>query len=259
MLARRNARFDLAALQREVEHRVTVWQAPSTGLMTTPITSNGCRPRKSGIDWQFWDRYRRYLEDVKLLPRQVVRRLDETTDRVLGKLENPNRDGHVATLRPRRRTSPVRQDGQLYRPSLQGGRRRLQADRDSRWNRQRAAQPDPASGGRGVRRVRHPVPAAIRPGATSTSASAHCAGAPRLKAASLTTSAEKGDFGRAVAKNMNIPVGDYPVVLVIKKHTTHPGLRPEVDRRGRRRAHAGRDEQEARPRDAGARDRRRGG
>ena len=43
-------------------------------------------------------------------------------------------------------------------------------------------------------------------------------GAPRLKIASLTTSAENGDFGRAVAKNTNIPIGDYPIVLVIKKH-----------------------------------------
>ena len=46
---------------------------------------------EGGADWHFWDRYRRYLEDVKLMPRQVVWRLDETTDRVLGKLENPAR------------------------------------------------------------------------------------------------------------------------------------------------------------------------
>ena len=43
-------------------------------------------------------------------------------------------------------------------------------------------------------------------------------GATRLKVASLTNSAESGDFKRAVAVNTNIPIGDYPVVLVIKKH-----------------------------------------
>ena len=43
-------------------------------------------------------------------------------------------------------------------------------------------------------------------------------GARRLKVASLTNSAETGDFKRAVAMNTNIPIGDYPVVLVIKKH-----------------------------------------
>jgi hypothetical protein len=39
-----------------------------------------------------------------------------------------------------------------------------------------------------------------------------------LRVASLTTSAAKGDFKRATANSTNIPIGDYPVVLVIKKN-----------------------------------------
>ena len=40
----------------------------------------------------------------------------QTTDRVLGKLENPAPRRQVAAIRPRRRTGPVRQDRQLHRP-----------------------------------------------------------------------------------------------------------------------------------------------
>jgi hypothetical protein len=43
-------------------------------------------------------------------------------------------------------------------------------------------------------------------------------GVTRLKIASLTNSSEKGDFNRRVASSMNLPIGDFPVVLVVKKH-----------------------------------------
>ena len=93
MFSRRGDVIDPAALIREVMHRVTVWQAPSTGLDDDTDHVEWLPAAKAAIDWRFWDRYRRYQEEVKLMPRQVIWRLDETTDRVLGKLENPNREG----------------------------------------------------------------------------------------------------------------------------------------------------------------------
>jgi hypothetical protein len=48
---------------------------------------------KAEIDGHFWDRYRRYLQDVKSMPPQMVSHLDEATDRVLAMLESPGHDG----------------------------------------------------------------------------------------------------------------------------------------------------------------------
>ena len=93
MLSRQGDVIDLAALSREVDapgHRVA---GSSTGLDDDTDHVEWLPAAKARINWQFWDRYRRYLEDTKLMPGQVVWRLDESTDRVLGQLENPERDG----------------------------------------------------------------------------------------------------------------------------------------------------------------------
>ena len=70
MFSRRGDVLDLAALIREVMHRVTVWQAPSTGLDDNTDHVEWLPAAKAGIDWRFWERYRRYQEEVKLMPRQ---------------------------------------------------------------------------------------------------------------------------------------------------------------------------------------------
>jgi hypothetical protein len=93
MLARRGEEIDLVALQREVENRITIWQGESTGLSDTTDHIEWLPAARGERSWDFWDRYRRYLEEVKLMPKRVVWRLDDTTDRVLGKLEDPTRPG----------------------------------------------------------------------------------------------------------------------------------------------------------------------
>lgn len=52
--------------------------------------------KRATIDWVFWDRYRRY-ESQKGLPLKVVNKLDDTTDTVLSKLEDPTREGRWST------------------------------------------------------------------------------------------------------------------------------------------------------------------
>lgn len=219
MFSRRGDAIELAALIREVRHRVTVWQAPSTGLDDNTGHVEWLPGAKAEIDWRFWDRYRRYQEGVKLLPRQVIWRLDETTDRVLGKLENPNREGKwrrsglvVGQVQSGKTGNYIglackaADAGYKLIVILAGIDNSLRSQTQLRVDEgfigfdtqyQQRYDDERKSSYIGVGLLR---------------------GAPRLPAASLTTSAEKGDFGRAVAKNMNIPVGDYPVVLVIKKH-----------------------------------------
>src|SRR5262245_11884946 len=84
---------DLGALRHEVQARVVVWQDTSATLDDPTGHVEWLATAKMQRTWEFWERYRRYLEDVQLFPRRVVWRLDETTDRVLQKLEAPDRDG----------------------------------------------------------------------------------------------------------------------------------------------------------------------
>lgn len=48
--------------------------------------------KRANINWIFWNRYRRYISD-KSLPAKVVNNLDDTTDLILSKLEDPAREG----------------------------------------------------------------------------------------------------------------------------------------------------------------------
>ena len=48
---------------------------------------------RSSIKWNFWSRYKKYLEAVEKLPPAVVANIDETTEEVLKRLESPRRNG----------------------------------------------------------------------------------------------------------------------------------------------------------------------
>ena len=48
---------------------------------------------KGSIDWRFWARYRDFLLEDVGWSTSVVNRLDDLTDRVLGLIENPKREG----------------------------------------------------------------------------------------------------------------------------------------------------------------------
>jgi Z1 domain len=50
--------------------------------------------RRSEINWDFWDRYKRYLEEEKSWAPAIIERLDSTTDDVLARLEDPCRENN---------------------------------------------------------------------------------------------------------------------------------------------------------------------
>jgi hypothetical protein len=219
MLTRRGAVLDFLALSHEIETRVTVWQAPSTGLADNRDHVEWLPTAKSAIGWSFWDRYRRYMEDVKLMPPQVVRRLDLTTDRVLGKLESPERDG---TWRRYGLVVGQVQSGKtgnyigLACKAADAGYRLIVilAGIDNGLRSQTQLRVDEGFVGFDTQyQTRYD-----QEQGTSYIGVGALRGVDRLRVASLTTSAATGDFGRAAANKTNIPIGDYPVVLVIKKH-----------------------------------------
>ena len=86
--------IDAAGLTRRIEADCNVWiESPTTlsdeGGHLEWLTG----ARRDSIKWNFWNRYRRYLEDYKGMPPNTVRSLNEITDTVLGLLEAPERPG----------------------------------------------------------------------------------------------------------------------------------------------------------------------
>ncbi|RLP88638.1 endonuclease [Micromonospora sp. BL4] len=211
--------LDKNVLRKEIESRVAVWQDDSVGLQDDRNHIEWLTEAQLERSWDFWDRYRRYLEDVRLMPPRVVRRLDQSTDRILRQIEDPRRPGAwrrtglvVGQVQSGKTgnyigfASKAADAGYKLIVILAGihnslrSQTQLRVDEgllgfDTQYQQRYDETTNTARIGVGV------MP-----------------GVKRLKIASLTNSAEGGDFKQQIARNLNLPIGDYPVVLVIKKH-----------------------------------------
>ncbi len=49
--------------------------------------------RQGDINWYYWERYRKHLLTTKGFPPKIVRSLDEITDKIVDRLEDPAKDG----------------------------------------------------------------------------------------------------------------------------------------------------------------------
>lgn len=212
--------FDRDALIKEVQSRVIIWQAGSTGLEDNTGHEPWLPERRTEIDWRFWDRYRWYLEAEQMMPPQVVNRVDESTDRVLSKLEDPFREGawdrrglvvgQVQSGKTAHYTGLVCKAADAgYRLIivLAGLHNSLRSQTQLRLD----------EGFLGID-TQHQQRTDNE--ATKTIGAGAMLGADRIYVGSLTTSHEAGDFKKSVAKHMNLPIVDMPVLLVVKKHTT---------------------------------------
>jgi hypothetical protein len=85
--------IDPDILTREVESLCNVWVGTSTALEDLADHVEWLSSRRAEINWRFWDRYRRFLEEEQHWAPRTVRRLDELTDEILGRLEDPARAG----------------------------------------------------------------------------------------------------------------------------------------------------------------------
>lgn len=79
---------DIKAIVKKLETRFSI--SMDVGTL---FSGQDYRPwlddARGGIDWYYWDRYRRYLLGDRHYSPQVVRRLDSITDRILDHLQNP--------------------------------------------------------------------------------------------------------------------------------------------------------------------------
>jgi hypothetical protein len=209
---------DRGDLIRQVESMIVIQQDDGEILEDSDEHVEWLDDDKSVINWEFWDRYRRYLEDVEFLPPQVVSRLDVSTDRVLGSLNNPKPDGrwdrrglvvgHVQSGKTAHYTGLACKSvdaGYSLIIVLAGMHDSLRSQTQFRldqgllgFDTQFAHRSEDEERGIGVGAI---------PGAAT-----------HRKMASLTTSKEDGDFQRNRAQNLNLPLGQIPILLVVKKN-----------------------------------------
>jgi hypothetical protein len=85
-----DAEAELLARRFESRHGVTM-------TIGSVLTEKDHEPwldaAKAGITPYYWDRYKTFLEKNKHFANQVVSTLDEVTDRILGRLQDPNKEG----------------------------------------------------------------------------------------------------------------------------------------------------------------------
>lgn len=173
-------------------------------------------PTRATVEWPFWDGYRRYLTDVKLMPVSAVQGLDDATDRVLGQLEFPSRDGmwrRYGLVETQVQSAKTDNYIGLACKAADVGYKLIVvlADNHNIVRKQIQIRMDEGFLGSDTR---YPQRAGERFGPSRGSNP----GSGRPRVISLTTSDEDGDFRPWVAYRAGTPLGEYPVVLVIKKN-----------------------------------------
>ncbi len=174
--------------------------------------------RRAGIPWRFWKRYERYLEDDPDMPPKAVRQLDDASNQILSRLEDPFRTGswdrrgmvvgQVQSGKTSNYTALICKAADArYKliVVLAGTHNSLRSQTQLRldegflgFDTQRRGLFDPDNIRLGVGLLR---------------------GAELYHVHSLTNSSDQGDFNLRVAQQANVMIGGAePVLLVVKKN-----------------------------------------
>jgi hypothetical protein len=174
--------------------------------------------RRTDIDWNLWLRYMRYLQEEKGFPPPVVNRLDEVTDQILQRLEDPKRAGawdrrgmvvgHVQSGKTANYTGLICKAADAgYKVIV------VLAGVDDSLRSQTQLRLDEGLLGFDTQQRRNYDQANSRIGVGRLS------GAVLYPVNSLTSSAQKGDFKKSTAKQIGVnPGGNDPLLLVVKKN-----------------------------------------
>jgi hypothetical protein len=212
---------DTRALRREIEELITVFVPGEAVLADNTDHLPWLPEQRASIDWKFWERYRRLLIS-QTLPAQAVRRLEEITDDILGRLEAPSRSGAwdrrgmvVGQVQSGKTANYV---GLICKAADAGYRVIvvLAGMHDSlRSQTQRRID-------EGFLGFDSRTTLAFNDGERNSriGAGALVANMKLLPAFSYTSSLQKGDFNRNRASSVAAQVGSDPVVLVVKKNKT---------------------------------------
>ena len=223
ILRRQGVELDADEIVRTLQAEFNVFQADAVSLDNTDGHLEWLPDRRDSIEWRFWDRYLRYLQEEVRLPPLVLQRLDSTTQQILGKLEDPNRPGPWD-----RRGMVVGQiqsgktgnyTGLICR-AVDAGYRLVVVLAGMHNSLRSQTQLRLDEGFLGFDTQLRQIADADDDFTAASLGVGRLIGEHRIPTASLTTSAEQGDFGRAKARSVGIIPGDYPVLLVVKKNGT---------------------------------------
>jgi hypothetical protein len=212
---------DIDALTAELRHIFSVTIENATILEDRDPKAHspwlqGC---KAEIEWRFWRRYMLFLEREFGMAPTAVNALDDLTDMILGRMENPLRDG----LWDRRgmvvgsvQSGKTANYTGLICKAVDSGYKLVivLAGIHSNLRSQTQLRIDEGVLGVDSQKGRH------------LNKDSHVIGAGRFSAPGeilyihpLTNSAEDGDFNKRVADNAGVMLGSDPVVLVVKKNS----------------------------------------
>jgi hypothetical protein len=209
---------DLPSLEADLRHLFSVSAEGATALEDETEHKPWLAGKRAEIEWRFWDRYVTYLEHDFGMPPPIVRKLHESTDMVLERLEDPLRDGLwdsrgmvVGSVQSGKTANYIGlickaiDSGYKLIVVLAGIHSNLRAQTQLRidegvlgFDTKKSRRLDADSRWVGVGRF---------PGE-------------RLVVHSLTSSAETGDFNKKVADNIGVMLGSDPIVLVVKKNSS---------------------------------------
>ena len=88
-----NDNLDKEELLRQILFDFGVFEGSAKVLEDNRDHKEWLADERASIKWNFWSRYKKYLEVVEKLPPAVVTNIDETTEEILKRLESPRRSG----------------------------------------------------------------------------------------------------------------------------------------------------------------------
>ncbi|HMS57956.1 MAG TPA: Z1 domain-containing protein [Tepidiformaceae bacterium] len=217
------ASFDPLALRKDIESRMNIWIGTGATLDSAEGHIPWLEERSAKIDWRYWRRYERYLEEEKRFAPNIVRRLGQLTDEVLRRLEDPFRKGEWdrrGLVVGQVQSGKTSNYAGLICKAADAGYRLIVVltGRTNSLRSQTQLRLDEAFLGFDTRASRFVDP---RGGANQKNrlVGVGLFGLTDLFPMSATNSEESGDFNQRVANQYGIiPGGNQPILLVVKKH-----------------------------------------
>jgi len=211
--------IDVEILKAELLHLFSVRAGDVTILDDDDPTGHvpWLPSKRAEIKWKFWSRYVTYLERDFGMPPEVVNNLHDLTDKILERLEEPQRDGPwdrrgmvVGSVQSGKTANYIG----LINKAIDAGYKLviILAGIHSNLRAQTQLRLDEGVLGFDTQKNR------------KLSGDSRWIGVgklpgDRLVVHSLTSSAEKGDFSKPVAESIGVMLGGDPVVLVVKKNS----------------------------------------
>jgi len=198
---------------RELETRYHILIGESKTLEDNSDHIPWLAARRAEIDWRYWYRYRQYLEEK--MPQSGVDSLDQITEDILGRLEDPKRSGawsrrglvvgHVQSGKTANYTGLIckaADAGYKVIVVLAGMHKNLRSQTQIRLDE-------------GFLGYKSSVPTKDQRAMTPAGVGLID---PALRADTITNRSDNGDFKRSVARNFSISPGGKPLLFVIKKN-----------------------------------------